>query len=79
MGNVSGEGGRTAMTDNEIAELKRVVQEKETQVAAQIVSLLALAETGFDTSEVESALWRETDALTALRHYQASIVEMSDE
>ncbi|CAO4195244.1 hypothetical protein [Methylorubrum extorquens] len=67
------------MTDDEIAELKRVVQEKEMQVAAQIATLLALAESGFDTSEAEAALWQETNALTALRRYQAEVVEMRDE
>ncbi|MFJ7441441.1 hypothetical protein ACIQW5_27855 [Methylorubrum thiocyanatum] len=67
------------MTDNEIAELKRTVQERETQVAAQMVTLLALAEGGFDTSEVEAALRREADALTILRRYRASIVELRDE
>ncbi len=67
------------MTDDEIAELKRVVQEKEMQVAAQIATLLALAESGFDTSEAESALWREADALTALRRYQTLIAELRNE
>ncbi len=67
------------MTDDEIAELERTVQEKETQVAAQIAALLVLVETGFDTSEAEAALRREADALTALRQYQATIIEMRDE
>lgn len=66
------------MTDDEIAELKRVVQAKEMQVAAQVATLLALAESGFDTSEAEAALWQETNALTALRHYQAAIIEMRE-
>lgn len=66
------------MTDDEVAELKRVVQEKEMQVAAQIATLLALAEEGFDTSEAEAALRQETNALTALRHYQAAIIEMKE-
>jgi len=77
-----GPGGavrKTAMTGDEITELKRTVQDKETQVAAQMVSLLALAEGGFDTSEAEAALRLETDLLTALRCYQASIVETRDE
>lgn len=67
------------MTYDQIAELERTVQEKETQVAAQIVTLMALAEGGFDVSEAEAALWRETDAVTVLRQYQATIIEMGDE
>jgi hypothetical protein len=67
------------MTEDEIAELGRLIRTRETQVAAQIVALLALAETGFDTSEAEAALWQETNALTALRRYQAEVVEMRDE
>lgn len=67
------------MTDDEIAELKRTVQEKETQVAAQIVTLLTLAEGGFETCEAEAVLRREADALTALRQYQATITEMINE
>jgi hypothetical protein len=66
------------MTDDEIAKLKRVVEEKEMQVAAQIATLLALAESGFDTSEAEAALWQETNALTVLRHHQAAIIEMRE-
>ncbi|MBA9069898.1 hypothetical protein FHR71_003659 [Methylobacterium sp. RAS18] len=66
------------MTEDEIAELSRLIRARETQVAAQIVALLALAETGFDTSEAETALWRETDALTALRRQQMLINETKD-
>ncbi|MBB2964610.1 hypothetical protein [Methylobacterium sp. R2-1] len=67
------------MTDDEFAELKRVIQERETEVAARIVTLLSLAEAGFDTAEAEAALWQEIDALTVLRGYQATIIEMKDE
>jgi hypothetical protein len=66
------------MTEDEIAELSQLIRARETQVAAQIVALLALAETGFDTSEAEAALRREADALTALRRQQMLINETRD-
>jgi hypothetical protein len=66
------------MTEDEIAELSRLIRARETQVAAQIVALLALAETGFDTSEAEACLRRETDGLKALRRQQIMINETRD-
>lgn len=66
------------MTDEELAELEQLIRVRETQVAAQIVALLSLAHTGFDTTEAEKALQPEADALTALRIYRAAIVEEQD-
>ncbi|CAX21723.1 protein of unknown function [Methylorubrum extorquens DM4] len=66
------------MTDEEFAELERVIQGREEEVAARIATLLSLSEAGFDTTEAEAALWRKTDSLTVLRQYQATIVEERD-
>lgn len=60
-----------AMTDNEIpAHLGRLIRVSEVRVSTQITTLLALAEAGFDTSEIETALEHEAEALTALRRQQ---------
>ncbi|MBB2962653.1 hypothetical protein [Methylobacterium sp. R2-1] len=66
------------MTEEEFAKLVLVIRARETHVAAQIVVLLSLAHTGFDTTEAEKALRSEADVLTALRIYHATVVEERD-
>ncbi|MEG9502898.1 MAG: hypothetical protein MIN69_13770 [Methylorubrum extorquens] len=64
------------MTDDEsAAHLGRLIRASEVRVSAQIVTLLALAEAGFDTAEIEAALEHESEALTALRRQQLMINE----
>jgi hypothetical protein len=67
------------MTDDEIvAHLGGLIRASEVRVSAQITTLLALAEAGFDTAEIEVALEHEAGALTALRRQQLMVEETRD-
>ncbi|HEV2564188.1 MAG TPA: hypothetical protein VGU19_03785 [Microvirga sp.] len=64
--------------DGSAAHLGRLIRAAEVRVSTQITTLLALAEAGFDTSEIETALEHEAEALTALRRQQLMINEMRE-
>lgn len=58
--------------------LGQLIRASEARVSAQITALLALTDAGFDTVKAEAALWREMDALNALRQQQWQAFAMRD-
>jgi hypothetical protein len=64
----------TPMTKEEAAaQLDRLIQAGQARVSAQITTVLALTEAGYDTAEATEAMWREMDALTVLRQHQRTL------
>ncbi|MDV2985142.1 UNVERIFIED_CONTAM: hypothetical protein Q9R58_12545 [Methylobacteriaceae bacterium AG10] len=61
--------------DEVVARVGALIRASEVRVSSQIATLLALAEAGFDTTEVELALEREAEALACLRRQQLHIDE----
>lgn len=61
--------------DEVVARVGAMIRASEVRVSSQIATLLALAEAGFDTTEIELALEREAEALACLRRQQLHIDE----
>ncbi|MEZ0251749.1 MAG: hypothetical protein ACAH20_12480 [Methylobacteriaceae bacterium] len=64
--------------DEAAARLECLIQAGQVRVSAQIDTVLALTEAGYDTAETLEAMWREMDALTVLRQNQWALFAMSD-
>ncbi|GJE78479.1 hypothetical protein [Methylorubrum suomiense] len=62
------------MTDDEfLMQLGRLIRASEIRVSARIQTVLSLTGAGFDTTEAEITMWRELEALTALRRQKLRI------
>ncbi|WP_066924752.1 hypothetical protein [Methylobacterium sp. CCH5-D2] len=64
---------------DEIPEhLGRLIRASEVRISEQITALIAGRGAGLNTSEAEAQLWREMEALQALRRQQIAIYEMAN-